>query len=284
MLRELEQEEFATYVDFAYSLASDLEKSVYPTYADGLKTKSDFVERARKAYQRENEEILLFEADGTVEGWIHYYALKEDNYLSFCSFNIANGVERAIDEFISYAELKYSGCTVYFGFAKQNERMRTRLEELAFEKQEECNVDVLCFDTFAYLPEECETIKVMRENYSEFAALHKMSEEDMYWNSERMLEKLEEWNIYLLYKAGKVNGAIYFCSYGTSMEIFGIDYAEQQYDERIFKALLIKALNEGKRLGMTDLTYFNDDAEHAVIEEMGFRHVSKYVLYTKELV
>ena len=59
-LRSCTREEFEKYIDFAYGLAMDLTKSGYPTYCDGIKTKESFIERSLKAFEREDEEMLLF--------------------------------------------------------------------------------------------------------------------------------------------------------------------------------------------------------------------------------
>lgn len=74
MLKPCAKNEFDQYVDFAYELATDAEKSAYPTYCDGIKTKEMFIERLLKAYERETEEILLFETCRT----------QSLQYLSFC--------------------------------------------------------------------------------------------------------------------------------------------------------------------------------------------------------
>ena len=50
--------------------ASDLTKSGYPTYCDGVKTKEMFVKRSVKAFERENEQMLLFELEGEVQEWL----------------------------------------------------------------------------------------------------------------------------------------------------------------------------------------------------------------------
>ncbi len=72
MLTPLKREEFDKHIDFVYALALDPARSGYPTYTDGIKTRADFVERAKKAFERENEEILLYEREDRIAGWIHY--------------------------------------------------------------------------------------------------------------------------------------------------------------------------------------------------------------------
>ena len=67
------------------------------------------------------------------------------------------------------------------------------------------------------------------------------------------------------------------------MEIFSVDFKDNQYDEAIFKVLLIKALNEGKKSGISSLMFFNEDDGHSVVQDLGFSHISKYVLYTREI-
>ncbi len=42
MLRELNQSNYKNYLDWAYSLALDMTRSGYPTYADGLKSRAEF--------------------------------------------------------------------------------------------------------------------------------------------------------------------------------------------------------------------------------------------------
>lgn len=96
MLKRLKEQDFDRFVGLAYELALDMTKSGYPTYADGIKTKNDFIDRARKAFSRDNEEILLFERDGKVAGWIHYYYLPKDRYLDTCSFCVAEGMREAL--------------------------------------------------------------------------------------------------------------------------------------------------------------------------------------------
>ena len=66
MLRPCSEDEFYKYADFAYELACDLTKSGYPTYCDGVKTKAMFIDRALKAFERETEQMLLFEVQGRV--------------------------------------------------------------------------------------------------------------------------------------------------------------------------------------------------------------------------
>ncbi len=284
MLRVLQEEELEKYIDFAYTLALDLSKSVYPTYADGVKTKEDFVARSRKAFGRENEEILLFEINEAVQGWIHYYVLKEDGYISFCSFNMNAYAELAVDEFLDYISGRHKGNVLYFGLPTENVAVLQHLIELNFLKEDEEYVDVLFFNEYEMLANNSPIVKVSKDNYSEFAKIHRIHDEDMYWNNERLYNDLDNWNIYLYYEESKVVGTIYYCfNVESMMEIFGVDYVDGCFNSKVFMQLMIKALNEGKNAGMKYLVFFHNENEHDMVEELGFRHVSKYVLYTREV-
>lgn len=284
MLRPLDRHEFDKYVDFAYSMALDLTKSAYPTYCDGIKTKADFVHQAKRAFERENEEILLFEHDGSIEGWIHYYALPEDQYVSFCAFNVRNHAAVAVDEVVAYLAQKYGGCNLYFGLPAQNEAVISHLETLQFVKEDENYVDVLHFEDYQASEPVSGIVRVTKKNFSAFAGLHKVHDEDMYWNNLRLLAAIEDWNIYLLYENGSAVGTIYFCYIdGTMMEIFGTDYADEQFSSEVFCKLLTHALNEGKHAGMQHLVFFTDEEDHPTVAQLGFNLVSKYVLYSKRI-
>lgn len=284
MLRRLKENEFDIYIDFAYTLALDQSKSAYPTYTDGIKTKEDFIQSAKEAFSKEDDEILLFEEKGRVQGWIQYYVLKEEKYLQIRVFNVECGVERAIDEFVSYVAEKYAGCTMYFGLSEANKAAISHLQKIGFQKDEESYVGIMHFETYQQREEAEGIVPVTKENYAEFAALHNQCEEGMYWNTKRILEKLDQWHCYLYYKKGMLAGTIYYTCYDTMLEIYGVDYAEKIFDEETFRVLLTKVLNDGKEKNSGHLTFFHEEEEHAVVLELGFVDIGKYVLYLRELV
>ena len=129
MLRELNQSNYKNYLDWAYSLALDMTRSGYPTYADGLKTRAEFDEIAALAHEREHEGALLFEDNGKTLGYIHYFALPEDKYLDARAFCTEDKTEQAMDELIDYLGQRYPGFTMHFGFSDQNTRAVNHLAD-----------------------------------------------------------------------------------------------------------------------------------------------------------
>ena len=101
MLRKINENEFEKYIDFAYDLALDLSKSAFPIYTDGVKDKTYFYEVAKRGIERVHHEILLFEKDGVVEGWIHYYYLDEDKYIGVNTILVRNGYADQGQEYVN---------------------------------------------------------------------------------------------------------------------------------------------------------------------------------------
>ena len=133
MLRPCSEDEFYKYADFAYELACDLTKSGYPTYCDGVKTKAMFIDRALKAFERETEQMLLFEVQGRVQGLIHCYWIPEDHYLDTVSFNVNEAMEQALAEFLTFAGARFKGYELFLGFPAENQAAVNFLAERGFE-------------------------------------------------------------------------------------------------------------------------------------------------------
>ncbi|MBD5499803.1 MAG: hypothetical protein HDR10_01165 [Lachnospiraceae bacterium] len=281
MLTRLKESDFEKYAEFAYSLALDLTSSGYPTYADGIKTKKEFIDRSRIAFARENEEILLYERDGQVRGWIHYYYLPAERYLDTCSFCISEGMGEAISEFVTFAREHFPGSELYMGFPKENTEAVAALEIGGYPCIEESYNNVMFLAKYEPVPDCPDIVPITRENYEPFGKLHSRHM-DMYWNSERLLEDIDNWTIYLYWRDGVAAGAIYFTGDSTLSEIFGIDFSGD-YDAEVYRVLVTKALNEAKRNDVRYMVFFNEDEEQADALKLGFHCVSKYVCYCIEL-
>ena len=273
MLRRLEKQDFDRYVEFAYNLATDMTKSGYPTYADGIKTKEDFLARALGAFSNDNEEILLFEQNGKVAGWIHYYHLPDDRYLDTCAFCVDGGMKEALSEFISFARRRFPGSELYLGFPKENSEAVATLDAYGFERIEESYNNVLNFDLYTPQPVSAEIIPVTRNNFRLFSDIHSQHDEDMYWTSERILAAIDRWRIFVCLRSGKTVGAIYYSESKPVSEIFGVDFPDNVYDSEVYRALLTAALNNGKNRGTKHMVFFNAEQSQPDALACGFRCV-----------
>ena len=210
MLTKLLKQDFGKYASQAYEMALIPEYTSYPAYFDGIKTKEDFLDRASKAFEQENEEILLFFFDGDFSGWIHYFYLEEDRYLDTVSLSASKGMEQMLDEFLRYIAMKYPDATVYLGFPTENRIALGHLTHRGF------TVDEISWNTMLELSSAksgnapaVSIVPIRKENFGLFEFLHAQRNGQMYWDSGKILCDIDEWVIFAVLRDNRPIGAIY---------------------------------------------------------------------------
>ncbi|MDE6656447.1 MAG: hypothetical protein K2J85_05595, partial [Anaeroplasmataceae bacterium] len=241
MLVKLRKEELEKYIDFAYEISLDLSKCCYPTYADGIKTKNDFIEVAKKSFEKENDEIYLFYYQDKLEGWINYYSIPEDMYFACETFSIQSHMNIALEEFFKHIENDFKGYEFYFGCSIKNVNAIHFLENKGFKKIEESKVCLLNFDEYEIQEEHKNIRKITKENFDDFKVLHAPYDNEMYWNCEHILNDIDNWYIYVLYENELPVAAIYFVASNILLEIFGIDFKDNAFDTNYMEYLMPKA-------------------------------------------
>ncbi len=280
MLRKLRKQEFKKYVLWAYELAINPEKFSFPSYCDGIKTKEDFINTAKNNFSSESGEILLYEKDNTVFGYIDYYVIERDKYISFNVINFEDYVEQGLDELIDYINAKYNYDIIDFGFNKKNTTAIYFLEKITDIKFESY-VNIISTENFEFFSEDENIVKVTFDNFNDFKLLHD-KKTDMYWNSDRLYEQLDndKWNLYMYYKNNKAIASIYFVYTSLMMEIFGLDFYDDMLSKSIFKKLITKSFNETKRKQIKYITMFCDTMlEKELLESLGMKCNLEYVNY-----
>ena len=277
MLRIPTANEFEEYSERAYMLALDPSRSSFPSYADGIKTKEDFLAIAKRGFESENEEIYIFEHGGEMRGWIHFYAMKEDKYISLEAFETDGFEKEQFAEFVALLKEKYTGYEVTAGFPSQNERAVSAAIENGFEIIVVCGVNILFFSDYEPQSESGRVEPLTKKNLAVFAKLH--DKVDMYWNTKRLTEAYsdgDKWRIYLTEKNGKA-AAIYFVFAGNIAEIFGLDFSDG-FDGTAAEELLTAALKEAKKNGNAKAMYWftEDERETQLAKRFGAEKFTDY--------
>lgn len=267
-------------IGFAWSLAQDPNRSGYPTYTDGIKTRADFEEDCEYGLTHKNREVLLYLENGEVSGWIQFLTEPESHYLETTIFNVTGDTQKALEEFMAYCRERYSGYRMCLGFPGENRAAIDCLTRLGWRCEERSYNDVLSFKKYCLIPETDSPTKVTRENFETFRRLHESVQGTMYWNADRLYEALEQWDIWMLEENGHARAAIYNRDSDILMHIYGVDYADGVYDEKAFSALLIRALNECKKNGKEFMVFFNEDETQAAVRKLGFRCVGEYRMFS----
>lgn len=277
MLRIPTANEFEEYSERAYVLALDPSRSSFPSYADGIKTKEDFLAIAKRGFESENEEIYIFEHGGEMRGWIHFYVMKEDKYISLEAFETDGFEKEQFAEFVALLKEKYSGYEVTAGFPSQNERAVSAAIENGFEIIEESALNILFFSDYEPQSESGRVEPLTKNNLAVFAKLHDKVE--MYWNTKRLTEAYfggDKWRIYLTEKDGKA-AAIYFVYAENIAEIFGLDFSDG-FDGTAAEELLTAALNEAKKNVSAKAMYWftEDERETELAKRFGAEKFTDY--------
>ncbi|MCI9445463.1 MAG: hypothetical protein HFF69_12245 [Oscillospiraceae bacterium] len=284
MLIPLQEKDFDKYIDFAYELALDPARSFYPVYFDGIKTKADFIAEARRAFTSPTREILLYQADGAVEGWLHYFYWPEDHYLQLYTSCIRRNAAGALEELSGYLAARYPGYDWLIGFPAENREAKDWAEGAGFCELDDAQNYSFFFDRYDPVPDDPSVERITEENFEKFQRVHRTIEDDMYWNSRRVREKLSQWNLFVAEENG-IAGEVMANFNGSMCEIFALACEDGQFHERLYRRLLTRFLNEGKRQGSKYMTFFvgTDDEMNRLMPELDFHLVGRYLAYRKRI-
>lgn len=283
MLIEPTTEQVEAYLDTAFALSLDPTRSGYPTYTDGIKTREDFEETMQRGLRHPERQILLLVNGGRAEGLIHFFFLPDDRYLQTVIFSIAGSTSQALAEFEAYCRERFPGYDVALGFPEDNVEAVRHLSQNGWDCIERSYNDVLHFRDYRLREESGDIVRVTRENFGDFRCLHQSIEGTMYWNADRISEKLDQWIIWLYRREGVPAAAIYYKDAQILTEIFGLDFAGNQFDREAFQLLTVKALNECKRGGCRHMVFFNDAESQQAALDCGFTCVGVYVAFQKKV-
>ena len=281
MLRLIQESEFDRYIGFAYELALDPARSGYPVYYDGMKTKEDFINRTRKSLERPGEDILLFEVDGEAEGVIAFEHQERERYLHAHVFSIRRDTGRALAEFVDYCRERWPGFDLDLGFPAEHVEALGWLDEQGIPCNERSWNFLLDLDGYQPLPDPSGVKRITADNFEDFAAVHSQVQGDMYWNCERVWATLDRWAIFVTGEGSAAGEVLMTLDGEPHQEIFALEFADGQYHEGAFRALLAAALNCLKARGTRWLTFFVDEGcpEGEMLQSLGFRLVGTFVCH-----
>lgn len=283
MLRAATEEDIRRYGDRFYDIALDPARTSYPIYTDGIKSKADFIAYAKRGVAAKEYELLLFEYQGNVEGWVQYYWIPEDAYLQIGPCIIARHTDAALREVLDHLTARFPGYSLYWGLPSCNLPAVSFLEARGFACVEDDYNNSFFFDAFEPFPDPENVVRINEANYGDFHSLCGQEDGSVYWNSRRIREHLDLWRIFVCYSGGQPAGAVYYQGGGASLEIFGVQFAGDRYRKDVFQTLLRRALNEGKRSGARYMTFFCDDACQPAVLELGFTCVGRYLCYVRQI-
>ncbi|MBP3636830.1 MAG: hypothetical protein J6K13_04655 [Clostridia bacterium] len=280
MLARLTEAEFDQWAGWAYDLATTPEHASYPSYRDGIKTREDFIQRARRGL--EDEEILLFRHEGKVCGWIQWYAIPEEHYAQTVSFLVESHAEEAAQTFAAHVAQACPGFTLDIGLDGANAQAAAALEKAGFALMDSSVNHTLMFDRYepCCVPEHVRLMQTQDE--AEFRRVH--DEPDMYWNADRMLTDAGRWRIYLYWQESRATSVLCCMLDDGWPEIFAIEFENDVFRPEIYRDLMAACLRDAKAAGCPYMTYFEEEEQALpILAALGFDAVGRYAAYRKEL-
>lgn len=279
MLTRLTENEFDKWADWAYVLATNETYASYPSYRDGIKTREDFVARARRGFT--DEEVLLFWHEGAVRGWIQWYADPEESYAMTVSFLVESHAEEAAREFVAHVMQTSPGVSLDIGLDGANAQAAAALEKCGFTLLENAVNHTVFFAQYQPMPVPEGVALMTEDDEADFRRLHNWP--DMYWNAERILADLPNWKVYLHRENGAAVAAL-VCRAGDWPEVFSVDFGGGDFRPESYRAMMIACLNDIHGAGHNHMSYFEEEeCALPILEELGFQRVGRYLGYRKEL-
>lgn len=281
MIQSCTEEQWREMFPKPWEMLERTENSSFPLYHDGVKTEESFFTRTKDAFNRKDEEMLIFIEQGTALGWAHTYWIPEEQYLGLVSMVVIDRFGKALEELLSYWEKRFPGYQWTSYFPEENIQARSVLEGRKLLPQAREAVGVLTFAQYSFQRESGQVMKLGRENFELFQQVHRIYESEMYWTNNRIEAQLDAWTIYGYVEGEKCLGVLYYNGVGgKDLEIFGLDLLPGTDSYRIGKALLVSALNQAKRNGARSIYFFHDPALTNVVKEMGFRILTIATAYS----
>lgn len=280
MLKRLTKKDFDLYLNEMYALALDFTNSCYPTFADGIKTKADFIKMLEKGLYKDTCPAFEFFYNEEMLGWIQLEVDINNSYVQLICFNVANHKELAVKEVMSWLEKDFKGFEICFGCSSKNE-IGGYFLNYSFHLVEELYQYKINLQEYNIVKLPSLVCRVTKKNYQEFCALHSLYDSEMYWNCERIFENFSQWEIYLYYENSIPIATIYTHINQDLSEIYGIDFLNQAYSESVLEALILATLCSCKSYKVSHLMCLCEEKEKTIFNKLGFKFIDKYQCYIK---
>lgn len=280
MIRTCDKNTFDAYADYFYQLAQNKKNAAFPLYCDGVKTKEDYLKTVYQSFEREDEDLLIYEKDGKVQGLFQIFFIQEDRY-SGVQFAVVNGdFAEALQELLKIISEKYNGFTFNVYFSEENESGISFFKMKGYEAETEESVFVRSLKNYCSVEYKNDVVQIGADNFYIFEKVHKRFEDGMYWTSDRIYRCLKDWEIF-----AKDQGVVFFNRRSEDAEIFGLEITGK--NTTVAEDLLRAALDSAKNLGARSMYYFSEKSFETAAVNAGFEKLADayfYTVNTKEFV
>lgn len=283
MIIEVKEELLDEVMLFSWRFASQQETSSFPKFKEFDQLKKVFL----RSFQSQEDKVLACIENEELVGVLNLQVKKEDLYLQALGGIFAKqDFNEVAKQFIQYLKAQYPNFKMYFGYPTENIEAITFLEKSEAELIEACLTMEIKKEDFVHISPKYEVKMLSNERYEEYAAFHDYHYPNIYWNSQRIFEHLDRWNIYVAIEHEKIIGSIFIRINQIDSEIFGISSDEAYKNQSLELDLLSVSLKDCFLKNIERLLFFVNEEDQNQIDatlEVGFKQIDTYRCYKLKL-
>lgn len=266
-------------ISFSWSHCSSNKTRSFPLFT----SKDEIKEKILSRMDDSNNEILGCYEDNKLIGVLLLDVIPNDYYLQTSAFYIEEANDEVGSVFINYIENNYPNYSCFIGLTKENQILTQLLKNNQFELIDDSLMMEINIKDIEPKITANKTIKVGYDELDEYLKFHKKHFESAYWNSVRIKEKFNEWDIFEVKEMDTIKGGTFIKNYkNNSSEIFGIWSEDSSvYDVLVNGMLAYYKFNKSKVEKIIIMVEISETALVEVLKENGFKIENTYCCFKK---
>ncbi len=165
-----------------------------------------------------HQQYVLYENDLLI-AYLEVLIEKDESYIQILSYFSSKEYKENLKKFIIYLKELYANYKIDFVISDKNTDIIDVLNEL---KAKTDGIEIMMSISNAELPrthrDDHHIINLSKSFETEFVAIHNMYYKDVYWDSTRLLNNLDRFNIYISQKDNGIDGYIVVSNFNRSEE------------------------------------------------------------------
>lgn len=226
------------------------------------------IENLYSAIKKENQKIYAVVNNNNIEGLFVWLILPDEKYIEMIIG--LSRVKEAIEEMISFIEKEHLGYKLDFVINPKNEVFKSVLNKRNASFDSEQQKMIWCKDVIIKNLPYVELLT--SKNEPQYKNIHN---EDVYWNSERILNAKDKFRVYVAIKNEEVIGYLDVTHCYKQNEPYYLFVKEEFLNQGYEQSLLNEAIKNNKPNGMMVLVDVSSTNEIKIYEDVGFRKVAK---------
>lgn len=279
MIIEVNESLLNEVIAFAWEYQQYQETCSFPKYASFEALKDVFV----RSFNHEDDQVLACIESGELIGVLNLQVKPDDLYLqSLGGIFAKRHFNEVAAQFIDYIKTRYVGFDLYIGYPIENQVAISYLENIQGELLDACVTMKLQKADFTHITPRHEVVPLPSERYEEYALLHDTQNPNMYWNSTRIFNRLDLWNIYVIMDQHNIVGSLLIKEVGIDPEIFALSIDEAYQGQGLELDLLSASMADCISETIEHVLFFVDEDDLAQIEatlKVGFKQIDTYRCY-----